>query len=100
MVERKTSPWYCVSCSHILGDVVGGEFQGGADLAGNAFVTRGPNLVVTCPECGAQKVWYTADPITRALYNLVDATVSVAAKQAMREFGPYIRGLSKDIEAE
>ena len=79
----KTSEWFCVNedCRRNLGSVLGGEFHPAKDITGEQIQTRGPNLVIKCPECGTPKVWYTADPITRALYQLVDATATQAARR-------------------
>jgi len=79
----KSSEWFCINeeCRKVLGEVMGGEFFPGEGIIGKFLQTRGPNLVVTCPECGTQKVWYTADPITRALYQLVDAISTQSAKR-------------------
>jgi hypothetical protein len=79
----KTSEWFCVNdeCRRHLGSVLGGEFHPAEDIGGQHMQTRGPNLVITCPECATPKVWYTADPITRALYQLVDAISTQAARR-------------------
>lgn len=73
--------WYCVSCGHVLGHVVGGEFQ--PAVGGECLMTRGPNLAVTCPECGTVKTFYTADPIVRAVYQFVDAIVTVMTRRLL-----------------
>jgi len=77
------STWYCINetCKHELGNVLGGEYYPAASVTGEHLQTRGPNLVVRCPECSTQKVWYTADPITRAIYQLVDAVATQAARR-------------------
>jgi hypothetical protein len=75
--------WYCINeeCNRELGEVLGSEFHPASDVGGENLQTRGPNLVVRCPNCGTPKVWYTADPITRAMYQLVDAISTQAAKR-------------------
>lgn len=94
----KTSEWFCVNedCRRELGSVLGGEFTPAEDIGGRLLQTRGPNLVVTCPVCGTPKVWYTADPITRALYQLVDVTATQAARRMVSKASDLM--LSKNTE--
>ena len=83
----KSSEWYCVNdqCRKRLGHVLGGEFKPDEEITGKNLQTRGPNLVVHCPKCNTPKVWYTADPITRALYQLIDAIATQSAKRMIRK---------------
>lgn len=78
----KTS-WYCVNteCGAVLGNVVAGELEG-EDII--KFSTRGPNLEVICPACGTKKVWYTADPLVRASYQLIDAVATMMVNRMFR----------------
>lgn len=71
--------WVCIHCEHVLGEVHGGELL--IRVPDGHSRTRGANLVLTCPNCKAEKVWYTADPIVRALYQLTDAVATQAAKR-------------------
>ena len=73
-----SSDWMCIECGHVLGQVVGGELKPSGVPSKNA-ITRGPNLVITCGECGKVKVWYTADQVVRAVYQLIDAIASAMA---------------------
>lgn len=79
------SKWFCIQCNEVLGEMVGGELRPDASIPGDHMVTRGPNLVVTCPHCGGVKVFYTSDPIVRAMYQLVDALGTQLARRAVRE---------------
>jgi hypothetical protein len=88
MEKSFKSEWYCVQCSAVLGKVFGNEFV--PDVPGANLRTSGPNLVVTCPECGATKVWYTSDPVVRAVYQLVNTLSAVAAKAMVEEIGAEI----------
>lgn len=83
----RDNSWVCINndCGHILGEVIGGEFQPASDVCGDHLKTRGPNLVVACPNCDTVKVWYTADPLNRAIHQLIDTTVSVIVKRAVPE---------------
>lgn len=75
----KIIEWQCIACGRVLGEVLGGELLVGVD---SGFArTRGANLTLKCPACGAEKTWYTADPVVRAIYQLVDAISSQAAKR-------------------
>lgn len=89
----KTSEWRCVNekCGRVLGQVLGGEFRPAEDISAGNLQTRGPNLVLHCPDCNTPKVWYTADPITRAMYQLVDAMATTGAKKMIRIVGAEIR---------
>ncbi len=71
--------WLCIQCGHVLGDVLGGELK---VLVPEGYArTRGANLTVRCPECEAEKTWYTADPIVRSIYQLVDSIAPLAARR-------------------
>lgn len=90
----KKTEWLCISCGKVLGHVLGGELT--PEVAGCSQIrTRGPNLVVTCAQCGAEKCWYTADPIVRALYQLIDAIASQAAKRMVVTASQQMLGKSK-----
>lgn len=70
---NKTNAWFCVECSHELGYVNGRELSP-ADTVPHANIsTRGSDLVIVCPNCGKTKIWYSADPLMRALNQLIDA---------------------------
>ena len=73
------SNWLCIACGHVLGEVLGGELSVSAAVI--KIRTRGPNMVVVCPSCGAEKVWFTSDTITRAMHQLVEAIATVAARR-------------------
>lgn len=75
--------WMCVDCGFILGKVLGGELH--PEVDGKKTRTNGPNLVITCPDCGRVKVWYTSDPVVRSVYQLTDAIASTAAKAMVRQ---------------
>lgn len=77
--------WMCISCGNVLGEMVGGELRPDKSIPGDHFITRGPNLVVTCPHCGATKVFYTSDPIVRAMYQLVDALATGMARRTVAQ---------------
>ncbi len=77
--------WQCINCGIVLGEVAGGELTLSNTVPSKNIRTRGPNLVVVCPECGAVKTWYTADPIVRAMYQLVDALASALAKRVLSQ---------------
>lgn len=86
-MSRDNNNWVCINntCGRTLGYVVGGEFQPEEDVNGENLRTRGPNLVVTCPDCGSVKVWYTADPLTRSIHQLVDVMSSSMARRSVNE---------------
>jgi hypothetical protein len=90
MGERQMgrSDWVCISCGDRLGGVFGGEFHPAVE--GKYLRTSGPNLVVTCPKCGAIKTFYTSDPVVRAVYQLVSAIADVAAKSMIEEIGKAV----------
>lgn len=87
------SEWYCVNCSHVLGRIVGGELVPAVD--GKNIITSGPNLNITCPKCGAVKVFYTSDPVVRAVYQLVHAISDVAARSMIAQLGKAVHDADK-----
>lgn len=80
--------WLCISCGKSLGGIYGGEFY--PAVPGEHIRTSGPNLVVTCPDCGHIKTFYTADPVVRALYQLVSAIADVTARAAVESAGRLV----------
>jgi ribosomal protein S27E len=91
MPAEKTfrSDWMCISCGRSLGRVLGGEFYPNVD--GANIRTNGPNLTVTCPDCGSVKTWYTSDPVVRAVYQLVEAVAEVSARAMIEQMGRAVR---------
>ena len=47
--------WLCVNCGLPLGTVAGGELVPSENVPHANIRTRGPNLVLVCPNCGASK---------------------------------------------
>lgn len=80
-MDRKTE-WLCIQCGKPLGRVFGSEYY--PNVPSDCLRTSGPNLTVTCPDCGSIKVWYTSDPVVRAVYQLTDAMATVAARSMMK----------------
>lgn len=87
-MKATKSTWVCINCGVSLGEVMGGELY--PSVEGKYLRTHGPNLDVTCPECGAKKVFYTSDPIVRSIYQLVGVLSDVAAKAMIEQMGRYI----------
>lgn len=77
--------WYCPdkSCGNILGEVLGSELSLKGDYDIKDVRTQGPNLVIICAQCGRKKVWYTSDPVVRAMYQLVDSISSQLARRTV-----------------
>lgn len=82
--DHNSNTWVCVKCSTPLGSVFGGEFIP-SEVPSKNIRTSGPNLMVTCPNCGAQKTWYTADPTVRAVYQLIEVISSAIVSRAVRQ---------------
>lgn len=72
------SDWRCVNehCNNVLGRVIGGELEISERLNGSQIKMRGPNLVLYCPDCGTKKIWYTSDPLSRAIHQVVEVMAS------------------------
>lgn len=90
MVRMGVSDWQCISCGKVLGVVSGGELRPSGVPSAN-LITRGPNLSVTCDMCSAEKTWYTADPIVRSVYQLVDALSTEMARKMIFKAGSLSR---------
>jgi hypothetical protein len=82
------SDWLCINCGERLGGVFGGELY--PSVPSDKLRTSGPNLAVTCPKCGSIKIFYTSDPVVRAVYQLVNAISDVAAKSMVNQMGRVI----------
>lgn len=98
MAEGKRSDWLCINCGDSLGQVFGGEFFPSID--GKYLRTSGPNLEVTCPRCGQRKTFYTADPIVRAIYQLVDAVATQAARRMVETCGAQMMTMATKMAAD
>lgn len=88
------SDWLCIQCGTRLGGVFGGEIY--PAVPGENLRTSGPNLTFTCPSCGQVKTWYTSDPVVRAVYQLVNAVASVAAKAMVDEVGKSVHQFTRE----
>lgn len=85
MTTGQKSDWLCVSCGLVLGEVLGGELH--PSVPSKHLRTSGPNLAVTCPDCGRLKIFYTADPVVRALFQLINAMSETAAASMVAQIG-------------
>ena len=90
----QNSDWLCIECGVSLGKILGGEYH--PSIHGKYLRTKGPNLVVECPDCGRIKTFYTAYPVVRAMYQLVDAISSVAAKAMIEQIGKMMHSQEKN----
>lgn len=91
----KNNTWVCITCGVSLGTLVGQELY---PIDSAKIRTQGANLVITCPQCGARKVWYPADPMLRVLKQLIDVIASETAKSAIRAVGAELSQLRRDAE--
>ena len=80
--------WLCIQCGRVLGKVLGGELYPAVDVT--SVHTSGPNLAITCPDCGFIKTWYTSDPLVRAIYQLVDAISTTAARSMVQSMSQAV----------
>jgi hypothetical protein len=87
MIEKRDTRWFCINpdCGAVLGKVIGSELYVSEDI--KDVRTRGVNLVIACSNCGTKKVWYTSDPIVKAIYQLIDAMSSAAASRMIKQVG-------------
>lgn len=85
---ERNSDWVCINCGKSLGMVMGGEFY--PSVQPELLRTSGPNLSVTCPECGSVKTWYSSDPVVRAIYQLVNSMSEVAARAMVKQIGEAV----------
>lgn len=88
--------WLCIECGLELGQIEGGELR--PAVHGSHTITRGPNLLVECPDCGFKKVFYTADPIVRAMYQLIDAMSDGMANRMLFLLADKINGSNMSEE--
>jgi hypothetical protein len=87
-----TKPWECIGCSNTLGLLEGTELRPSPDVS---CITRNSNLALTCPKCGQVKIWYSSDPINRAIYNLIDAMVGQFSKRLLATLGENTQRIEK-----
>ena len=85
--------WVCITCGHVLGDLYGQELSPRKDAT---IRTQGSNLVLTCGECGARKIWFPADPVVRVLKQLIDVIATETARSAVRAVSKELSQLRRD----
>lgn len=83
--------WLCIDCGTPLGTIIGGELSPASGVPSANVRTRGPNLVITCPNCGAAKTFYTADPLVRATNQFVAAMADAIASRTLFNIGDETR---------
>lgn len=93
-----SNDWFCVECNHVLGHVVGREFTPAETVPHSNIHTRGVDLSVTCPQCSKVKIWYTSDPINRALNQLIDAITSALVMRLMPQLSDATMKLRKNVQ--
>ncbi len=87
--KEERPAWVCIECGTVLGHIIGGELQ--PCVPGENCMTRGPHLLVTCPDCGKSKTFYTSDAIVRAVYQLIDAISAVMADRVLKSIANQTR---------
>lgn len=97
-VSKRVNNWFCINntCNHVLGVVRGSELNVSEDVPGSCIQTRGANLSIVCPKCGTTKIWYTSDPIVRAVYQFIDATITAGAHRFIMHLGEQRKNLTND----
>lgn len=87
MSNIRKSEWRCVGdgCTQVLGEVVGSELEISPGINGNLIHPRGSNLIITCPSCGARKVWYTSDNLDRSMHQLVEMLAQLIAYKTIQK---------------
>jgi hypothetical protein len=94
-MEGRDTRWFCInqSCGFVLGRVLGSELEVSEEVTN--LQTRGVNLAIKCPSCDTVKVWYTADPIVRAIYQLIDTVTTVSAERMVKKVSRELQDFSK-----
>ena len=87
--------WVCITCGESLGTLIGQEIM---PIDKAKIRTQGANLVITCPYCGARKIWYPADPMLRVLKQLIDVIATETARAAIRAVGSELSQLRREAE--
>ena len=83
--------WHCVDCDHVLGQVIGRELSPDESVPHSNIRTRGVDLSITCPNCSRVKIWYTSDPVNRAINQLLDALTTAFVNRLVPMLGDVTR---------
>jgi len=77
--------WYCTnrSCGGVIGTIVAGELHLEDTVDPSAVRTQGNSLILQCPKCANEKIWFSSSPLVRSLEQFLDSFSYVISRRAV-----------------
>jgi len=77
--------WYCTDrkCGGVIGYIVAGELHIADDVDPSTTRTQGNSLILQCPKCANEKVWFSSSPLVRSLEQFLDTMSYIISKRAV-----------------
>ena len=77
--------WYCTDreCGEVIGFIAGGELSLADTVNPSSVRSSGNSMVLRCPKCGNEKIWYSSSPLVRSLEQFLDTMAYIISKRAL-----------------
>jgi len=77
--------WYCTdrACGATLGFILGGELTLADTVDPSIVRSSGNSMIIHCPKCNNEKVWYSSSPLVRSLEQFLDTLSYIIARRAL-----------------
>ena len=81
----ETKKWYCTNrkCGGVIGYIVAGELHVADTVDPSAIRSQGNSLILHCPKCGTEKVWFSSSPLVRSLEQFLETMSYIISKRAV-----------------
>ncbi|HDK27609.1 MAG TPA: hypothetical protein ENG48_11070 [Candidatus Atribacteria bacterium] len=82
---EEAKKWYCTDrkCGGVIGHIIAGELHLADTVDPSSVRTQGNSLILECPNCGEQKVWFSSSPLVRSLEQFLDTMSYIVSKRAV-----------------
>ena len=82
---KEVRSWYCTDrkCGGVIGYIVAGELHVADTVDPSAIRSQGNSLILHCPKCGTEKVWFSSSPLVRSLEQFLETMSSIISKRAV-----------------
>ena len=82
---EETKHWYCTDrkCGGVIGHIIAGELHIADTVDPSTIRTQGNSLILQCPRCSSDKVWFSSSPLVRSLEQFLDTMSYIISKRAV-----------------
>lgn len=94
----ETKKWYCTDrkCGGVIGHIIAGELHLADTVDPSATRTQGNSLILQCPNCSEEKVWFSSSPLVRSLEQFLDTMSYIVSKRAVNTVHRELTTLIED----